>query len=239
MNTPMRESWHASADAWVAWARSAGHDHFFWRFSRPALLDLLPAPGRRTLDVGCGEGRLARQLIELGHTVVGIEGSTRLAEVARATDPPFEVIVADAAAMPLEDASADLAVACMSLLNFDDLRGALREIARVLEPGGRFAFVTVHPSNAIVNARRILDEGISYFDEHDFAEPRERDGLRMVFHDAHRPLQDLLGAVLDAGLTLERIREPVPDASYVADFPEVARWRRDPCFLLGLAVKPG
>jgi len=41
----------------------------------PALLDLLPAPGRATLGVACGEGRLTRHLRSLGHRVTGIDAS--------------------------------------------------------------------------------------------------------------------------------------------------------------------
>ena len=41
----LRDSWDEHAEEWIAWARSEGHDHFFWRFSLPALLELVPAPG--------------------------------------------------------------------------------------------------------------------------------------------------------------------------------------------------
>src|SRR5919202_5250989 len=107
--------------------------------SMPALVALLPAPGRLTVDVGCGEGRLARELKARGHRVVGIEGSPALAAAAREADADFTVHVADAAAMPLDDGAAELAVTSMSLLNIDDLDGAVREVARVLAPGGGLA----------------------------------------------------------------------------------------------------
>jgi ubiquinone/menaquinone biosynthesis C-methylase UbiE len=112
-------------------------------------LGILPEPGALAVDVGCGEGRVARELRERGHTVVGIEGSEALAAAAREADPDFEVHAASAAAMPLDDGAADLAVASMSLLNMDDLDGVVREVTRILRPGGRFVFSTVHPARSL------------------------------------------------------------------------------------------
>ena len=234
----LRKAWEEQAPAWIAWARAPEQDHFFWRLSLPALLTLLPAPGRLTVDLGCGEGRLARELRGRGHRVVGVEGSTTLAAAARQADASIEVHVADAAAVPLGDGAADVVVASMVLLNLDDLDGAVREVARVLDRGGRFIFSTVHPANSLKPLGDFEAAGGSYFATYRYAETRERGGLRMTFHDTHRPLGAYLGAVERAGLLVEAVREPVPDDAYVADHPEVERWRRAPCFLLVRAVKP-
>jgi SAM-dependent methyltransferase len=234
----LRSAWDAQSAEWIAWARAPDHDHFFWRLSMPALLALLPAPGRLTVDLGCGEGRLARELKARGHRVVGIEGSPALAAAAREADPDLTVHVADAAAVPLDDGAADLAVASMSLLNMDDLDGAVREVARVLAPGGRFAFSTVHPANSLKPLGDFEVAGGSYFATYTYAETRERGGLRMTFHDTHRPLGDYFGALERAGLLVEALREPAPDDAYVADHPEVERWRRAPAFVLVRALKP-
>jgi SAM-dependent methyltransferase len=228
----LRDAWESEAAGWIAWARSPGTDHFFWRFSLPALLELAPPPGRLTVEIGCGEGRVARELIARGHRVVGIEGSATLAQAARDAHPPLEVQVADARDMPLDDGTADLVVASMVLLNVDDLDAVVGEVARVLAPGGRFCFSTTHPGSGRQKA------GDDYFAVVRFAETRERDGVRMTFHDVHRPLSSYTGALERAGFLIEAVREPVPDDAYVADHPRVARWRREPCFLLVRAVKP-
>jgi SAM-dependent methyltransferase len=140
--------------------------------------------------------------------------------------------VADARAMPLDDGAADLCVASMMLLNVDDLDAVIAEVARVLAPGGRFCFSTTHPDSGRQKA------GDDYFAVVRFAETRERDGVRMTFHDVHRPLSSYFGALERAGLFVEAVREPVPDDAYVAEHPRVAPWRREPCFLLVRAVKP-
>jgi SAM-dependent methyltransferase len=234
----MRAAWEQEAPAWIAWARAPGQDHFFWRFTRPALLGLLPAPGRLTVDLGSGEGRLSRELRDLGHRVVGIEQSPTLADAARIAAPDIEVHTADAAALPLDDAAADLVVASMVLLNLDDLDGAVREVARVLEPGGRFAFSTVHPLNSFKALGGHDAAGGSYFATYSYAERRERGGHAMTFHDTHRPLHAIFDALEGAGLLTEAVREPRPGVAYLSAHPEVERWRRAPAFLLVRALKP-
>ena len=234
--TLLAEAWDEVADDWVRWARAPLHDHFFWRFVLPRLTEILPAPGRLTVDLGCGEGRLARAMQADGHEVLGIESSPRRADAAGTADPPVRVEVADAAALPLEDGSADLVVASMSLLNIADVDRAIDEVGRVLAPGGRLCFATIHPLSSYAKVRELLGER-SYFAEATFAETRERGGLRMTFTDAHRPLSALTDAFARAGLLIELLREPVPDAAHVAAHPEVARWRIEPMLLLGRAVR--
>ena len=70
----LRRAWEEHGPAWLAWAREPGHDSY-WRFHRDAFLELVPEPGRRTLDLGCGEGRFSRDLQRLGHDVTGLDAS--------------------------------------------------------------------------------------------------------------------------------------------------------------------
>jgi SAM-dependent methyltransferase len=221
----LRAAWNENAEDWVRWARSRECDHAFWHLNLPALLALLPRPGELTLDVGCGEGRLARALRELGHDVVGVESSPALARAAKEADPSFEVHVADAAAMPLPDNHVDLAIASLSLMNMDDMPRVVGEIARVLRPEGRLCFSVLHPINSQGDA------GAGYFETVRYTEELERDGARMTLHDTHRPLGDYFGALQSAGFLVERVVEPIPDDAYIAAFPEAARWLERPGFL--------
>ena len=100
MSGGLREPWEANAARWIAWARAPGHDSY-WRFHRDQFLELLPPPGRLAVDLGCGEGRLPRDLKARGYDVVGVEASPTLAAAAREADPSIEVHCADAAAVPL------------------------------------------------------------------------------------------------------------------------------------------
>jgi SAM-dependent methyltransferase len=109
--------------------------------TEPALLAILPPPGRLTLDLACGSGRRARELRDLGHDVLAVEPSRELVREARKADKRMEVLRADVARMPMGTGIADLAV-CGEL---DGLLGATGEIARVLMPGGKLCAALAQP----------------------------------------------------------------------------------------------
>ncbi len=222
--------WEKQAERWVRWAREPGHDSY-WRFHRDRFLELVPPPGRLTVDVGCGEGRLARDLKALGHNVVAVDLLATMVEHARAADPELDVRQANAADLPLDDGAADLVISFMTLMNTDDLEGAVREAARVLGPDGRYCVAIVHPfGTAGAFTSRDDDapfviEG-SYFERTQKEVPVESDGLEMTFLDAHRPLEEYFNALERAGFVVEALRE-VEDTSD----PPSSRWRRMPCFV--------
>lgn len=235
----LASAWEGSAAAWIAWARTPGHDSY-WRFHRDAFFELLPPPGRLTLDLGCGEGRLARDLKAAGHSVLGVDASPTLVAAAREADPAFEAQVADASALPFADGDFDLVVAFMTLHDVDDLDGVLRECARVLEPHGRLCVAIVHPLNSAGTFAGEDDDAPfvvsgSYVEQRRYTETIARDGLEMTFASIHRPLEAYTDALADAGFLIELVRECVaPEQA----FPN-RRWLRIPLFLHLRALKPG
>jgi SAM-dependent methyltransferase len=234
-------AWEANAAAFIAWARRPGHDSY-WQFHRDLFLELVPPPGRRTLDLGCGEGRLSRDLKRLGHDVVGVDRSPTMLAAGRDADPALETHLADAAALPFGDGEFDLVVAFMSLQDADDYEGAIREAARTLETGGRFCLAIVHPLNSAgwfegEAADSPFVVSGSYLDPSYYSDNVVRDGLEIDFVSAHRPVQAYTDAVADAGLLIERLREPaVPEDAISRE--RSRRWRRLPLFLHLRAVKP-
>jgi SAM-dependent methyltransferase len=230
----LKDDWEAQAQAFASWARRPGHDSYP-RFHRDQFLPLLPAPGRLTLDVGCGEGRLARDLAERGHRVLAVDASLTMVTLARDADAAIPVLRADAAALPLDAACADLVVHFMSLQDIDDMPGAIAEGARVLAAGGRLCLAIVHPLNS---AGRFLAESAdspfviegSYLDPRRTVDHVARDGLAMTFHSEHRPLAAYAAALERSQLVIEALREhPVPEGAFRR--PQGRRWQRVPLFL--------
>ena len=218
------EAWETHAQDWISWVRKPGHDSYD-RYHRDQFLPLVPSPGRRTLDVGCGEGRLTRHLASLGHRVVGVDVSPTLVAAARASAPEMELLVANAAALPFDDASFDQVVSFMCLQDVDDFEGAVREIARVLEPGGVACLAVVHPINSAGRFEkhgRFVIRG-SYLASFRYADTVTRDNLTMIFESQHRSLSAYFEALTAAGLVVDALREPVTEGH--------DSWSRLPLFL--------
>lgn len=228
----LREAWERHAENWVRWARAPGHDSY-WKFHREPFLASLPPPGRLTLDVGCGEGRVTRDLRERGYRVVGVDLSPSMIRAAREADPEGEYVEANAAELPFEDGVADLVITFMSLMDMDDMPGAVREMGRVLEPGGRLVAAVVHPINSAGKFASKDDDAPfvieSYLDRRRYRDVLERDGYEMTFESIHFTLEDYSRALEAAGFLVEQVRELYDD--------ENPRWRRVPLFLRLTAVR--
>ena len=101
-------------------------------------------PGDRVLDACCGTGDLALAARNAGAgSVVGVDFSDGMLERARRKAPELEWIQADVLALPFEDASFDAAVVGFGVRNVDDLEAGLRELRRVLRPGGRLGILEI------------------------------------------------------------------------------------------------
>lgn len=225
----LRRAWEGQADNWIAWTRLGLDDRFF-RAHADRFFELVPPPGRLTLDLGAGEGRVGRLLRERGHRVVDVDTS-RAAVIAGAELSGQPAIVGDAARLPLRSGAADLAIAFMSFQDVDDMPAAVRESRRVLEPGAAFVFAIVHPMNSAGRFAPTTTDNDnprpfvvteSYFEHRHYADDVERDGRVMRFESAHRPLESFSRALEDAGYVIEALRE-IGDA--------VEPWRRVPLFL--------
>lgn len=113
-----------------------------------------PSRGMRALDLATGTGDIAYALSAHGAGVVGLDVTPRMIELARAkagpgANPAF--LVADMVTLPFADASFDLVTTGYGLRNVPDLDAAIREIARVLRPGGRLLSLDFNrPANPVV-----------------------------------------------------------------------------------------
>jgi SAM-dependent methyltransferase len=105
------------------------------------------APGR-ALDAACGTGRHARHLVQHGHEVAGFDLTPEMLEIARRSIPAATFAEGDLRDIPFESESFDLAVSGLAVAHLADLDGGIRELARVLRPGGRLVISVLHPFQA-------------------------------------------------------------------------------------------
>ena len=234
----MSAGWEDRAPQWLAWARTPDFDSY-WSY-RDAFFALVPPPGRATLDIGCGEGRVSRDLTARGHHVTALDASPTLLGAARERDSAAEYVLAAAEELPFPDATFDLVVAYNVLMDVADMPAAVAEAARVLAPGACLCVCVTHP---FADAGRWVDvddpdspfvvEG-SYLRARRFEETMEREGLTMRFDGMAYPLEDYARALEAAGLVIEALREP-PATGRLGNRPEPGswrRWRRIPNFLM-------
>jgi malonyl-CoA O-methyltransferase len=114
---------------------------------------------RRVIDVGCGTGRWAAPL-----SAIGVDVSPAM--LAIAADKPGlhgRLVAADATALPIRTASADLVLCTLTLGHVRDSLAALNELSRILDPGGSLILTDFHPAAAAAGWRRTFrSEGRVY-----------------------------------------------------------------------------
>jgi SAM-dependent methyltransferase len=187
------------------------------------------AGARRVLDVGTGEGQVARLAARLGARVVGVDPTwNQVAEAHRRGGGPA-IARAGAAALPFATGSFDVVVACLVFEHIRDVDAAIAEVARVLEPGGRFLFFLNHPLLQTPNSGWIDDQVLEppeqywrigpYLVEDETIEEVEK-GIFIPF--IHRPLSRYVNALAANGLLLTRMEEPAPPPGFLARAHEYA-----------------
>ena len=224
--------WSEVAEEWVAWARTPNHDAF-WAY-RALLAAFIGRGTGKALDVGCGEGRISRQLTACGFQVTAVDPVGRFVRAAIEAYSAQNYAVASAAELPFENAQFDLVVAYNVLMDVEDVPASLKEFRRVIRPTGQLIISVCHPfvdhgrfASKEMNSPFVL-EG-TYFGRKRFEGVEERDGLRMHFAGWSQPLEAYGIALEEAGFAITSLREPVPDLNHGRE--HMARWTRMPLFL--------
>jgi SAM-dependent methyltransferase len=150
------------------------------------------APGR-ALDAACGTGRWAMELVARGHSVIGVDETPEMLEIARRKVPGAEFRVGRLESLPLDTGSVDFAICALALAHCPDLHAPLRELARVLRPGGWLVVSDLHPFNVILGGGALFQKGDG--------------GYGLVRGHAHGH-GDYVGAFVTAGFAVARCVEP-------------------------------
>lgn len=193
----------------------------------------------RVLDVGCGEGQVARRIASLGAAVTGVDPSGNQIGVARSRGEGPSYASAVARALPLAADSFDAAIACLVLEHVDDLDEAVRELARVLLPGGRFILMLNHPLLQTPDSGWVHDHTMepperywrvgAYLEERAFTEEASP-GVFVRF--VHRPLSRYVNAFAEAGFALVHMEEPSPPSGFLRQAAEYAEAAHIPRLLV-------
>lgn len=235
----MTNGWEESAEAWIATVGPEGDFARRFVLDRPMLERVALSGARSALDVGCGEGRFCRMLVAKGTSPIGIDPAASLIRRAKELHPGGDYRIAGAEALPFEDASFDLVVSYLSLIDIPDVAQAIAEMNRVLRPGGHLliANLTSFWSASNPTGWRSEPDGTLRFAIDNYMDQRADwigwGNLRVL--NWHRPLSTYMGLLLGAGLQLRYFDEPLP---YGGDAEQLKSFRRVPGFLVMDWEKP-
>ena len=213
-----RRDWDAYADEYQAThGEFLGDVGFIWSPEGVDEADvrvLGDVADRDVLEIGCGAAQCSRWLVSTGARAVGLDVSHRQLQHGRRIDldsgPAVPAVCGTATALPFADESFDVAFSAFGALQFVyDAPVAVAEVARVLRPGGRFAFSVTHPirwSMPDDPSAEGLVVTSSYWDRTPYVEQDSTGSVTYAEH--HRTIGDWVRILAGSGFRLEDLIEP-------------------------------
>jgi SAM-dependent methyltransferase len=218
----MNNGWDDSASAWIS--SVDGFEYTRKVILDPVMLTLCGSvAGLSVLDVGCGEGRFCRMLGERGARTVGFDLTLPLVSAALARDSSGCYLRANGEILPFVSNAFDLVVSYLVLIDIPDFRASIREMARVLKPGGKLVVgnLAPHASTTLNGWARDSEGNRTHYPIIDYLEERAQHvawkGISILNY--HRPLEAYMEAFLGAGLILRKYLEPAPSEEQVKENP--------------------
>jgi SAM-dependent methyltransferase len=219
--------WDEHAQWWIDGFTDGADPEYVEQIIPLAVEEL--AGRHRVLDLGCGDGQIARALAAQGSDVLGVDPTQLHIDVAIERGGGPQYLLGSATNIPADDESFDAVVACLVFEHIDQMDEAMTEVARVLKPRGQFSFFLNHPL--------LQTPGSGWIDDHIIDPPEqywrigpylvETESIEEVEKDVyirfiHRPLSRYVNALLANGMSLDRMVEPSPPAGFLARAPEYA-----------------
>ena len=214
--------WEANATWWIDGFTDGVDAEYEEQILPLAAEELVGA--KRVLDIGCGEGQVARLAKRIGaDLVVGIDPTWNQIRIASDRAGGIHVARAGADSLPFGDETFDSVIACLVFEHIREVDAAIAEVARVLRRGGRFCFFLNHPLLQTPGSGWIDDQILDppeqywrigpYLVEEESIEEVEKN---VFIPFIHRPISRYLNALIANGLLLHRISEPAPPAGFLA-----------------------
>ena len=231
-------SWDQAAEEFASFF-AEGDEFYHKHIINPCLIDLLGDLGRKTiLDVGCGEGHLARYLADQTHRsiqVIGIDASEKMIRIAREKSQDFSDCLAfqqgdmtDLAGVP--SGFFDIAICNAALMDIKNYTQAIKEVARTLKAQGAFVFSILHPCFHTPGSGWLKDKDdniVGWRVDSYYANlawkwtPKSR--MSRETYCFHRTLADYVTALREAGFVITDLREPTPSEELLERDPWLAR----------------
>ena len=219
--------WDEHAQWWIDGFTNGADPEYVEQIIPLAVEEL--AGRHKILDLGCGDGQIARALAAQGSDVLGVDPTQLHIDIAIERGGGPRYLLGGATDIPADDETFDAVVACLVFEHIDQMDEAMMEVARVLKPNGQFSFFLNHPL--------LQTPGSGWIDDHIIDPPEqywrigpylvETESIEEVEKDVyirfiHRPLSRYVNALLANGMNLERMVEPSPPAGFLARAPEYA-----------------
>ena len=234
-------AWSAMGDEWFELAQTGEARNCF---IMPNMLNFMgDVEGKKILDLGCGEGGYSRELTKKGATLISIDCSEKAIEYAKALAEKENLKIKhfvrnsnDLFDIPSEEF--DIVLCSMMLMDCEDFEGTLKEVVRVLKPGGRLFASVLHPcfdGNHDIGIGR-QGEGIdrqvvvmNYFEPKEWEAPLWRGTVPVIWR--HRTMEDYVKTFIKVGLTIVDLNEP-QSSDEVAKISTAMAWlKKIPLYL--------
>lgn len=220
-----------------------GFDRVREEYNWPAFADMIgPIDGLYTVDLGCGDGDIARRLARSGARVVGLDPAKNMIERAAKRsiegNPSFQVIAADDPLATIESNAVDLITCFMGVMSIEDLRPIAEGACRVLKQSGRLTLALLHPCfshngmawHKTAEGQRIIElrdymTCPPVMGQVQFQRARETDQRSFQVLRHRRTLSDVLTPFVETGLRLTQCHEPRPSAEAAQCNAHLRRWR--------------
>ena len=193
-------------------------DTFIGSIIDPTLWQLVgDVSGKHICDLGCGQGRLARELINRGAIVTGIDLSSELIEIAKQkiSNATINYLVDNAETLhKISDSSFDMVISNLALMDMVDIDKVFTSIRRVLKSDSYFIFSITHPCFEAPHAEWVKNEDkisrcVHTYTHEGLWYSTNKQGVRGQVGAHHRMLSTYINSLAKAGFIIEQMIEPL------------------------------
>ncbi|MBE5960473.1 MAG: class I SAM-dependent methyltransferase [Lachnospiraceae bacterium] len=240
------ECWNKLGTEWIDKAQT---NDFRMDYIMPNTLRLMEnVDGDKILDLGCGEGGYSRELAKRGALVTSIDCSEGCIAYAREQAKKERLIIDHYIRNSndlhgIKDNTFDKILCSMMLMDVEDINGTLREVERVLKPGGQVYISVLHPCfKPPVEHKWFKDNGNIQVIVKDYFHPETWEGgiseCKTPVIYRHRTMSDYVKAFTMNRLLLTDLEEPIPTREQIKKSPRIEWLTKIPMYMFMKLMKP-